>query len=187
MTEAAQGHGFTLRHEVEPRSGDYRWIYIWHWPIRAMHWIAAGCIVVLVVTGFYIGRPYFMSSGEASAHFLMGRMRLAHFVALEAHRDAFDQEPEAEPGTRRQIERAGKAEQHRRDSGDDENEGVGQDLPARVFAVSTHALVGFQALSGIRQPAHQHAQPKAVHDLRAQPAFFGVHRTDQGQPRAVAG
>jgi len=60
---------------------EYRWVYLWHWPIRAMHWIAAACIVVLVLTGFYIGRPYFMSSGEASAHFLMGRMRLAHFVA----------------------------------------------------------------------------------------------------------
>ncbi len=60
---------------------EYRWVPLWHWPIRAMHWIAAACIGVLVVTGFYIGRPYFMSSGEASAHFLMGRMRLAHFVA----------------------------------------------------------------------------------------------------------
>ena len=64
------------------RSGvEYRWVHLWHWPIRAMHWVAAACMVVLVVTGFYVGRPYFMSSGEASAHFLMGRMRLAHFVA----------------------------------------------------------------------------------------------------------
>ena len=40
-----------------------------------MHWIAAACVVVLMVTGFYIGRPYFMTSGEASAHFLMGWVR----------------------------------------------------------------------------------------------------------------
>jgi Ni/Fe-hydrogenase b-type cytochrome subunit len=60
---------------------EYRRVYLWHWPIRAMHWIAAACIVVLVVTGFYIGRPYFFTSGSATDHFLMGRMRFAHFAA----------------------------------------------------------------------------------------------------------
>jgi len=61
--------------------GSYRRVYLWHWPIRAMHWIAAGCIVVLAVTGLYIGRPYFFTSGAASDHFLMGRFRFAHFTA----------------------------------------------------------------------------------------------------------
>jgi Ni/Fe-hydrogenase b-type cytochrome subunit len=60
---------------------EYKSVYLWHWPIRAMHWIAAGCIVVLVVTGFYIGRPYFYTSGSASDQFLMGRFRFAHFAA----------------------------------------------------------------------------------------------------------
>jgi Ni/Fe-hydrogenase b-type cytochrome subunit len=46
-----------------------------------MHWIAAACIVVLVVTGFYIGKPYFYTSGSASDQFLMGRFRFAHFTA----------------------------------------------------------------------------------------------------------
>jgi len=46
-----------------------------------MHWAAAGSLVVLVVTGFYIGKPYFMTSGEASAHYLMGWMRFLHFAA----------------------------------------------------------------------------------------------------------
>ena len=59
----------------------FKGVYLWHWPIRAMHWIAAACIVVLVVTGFYIGRPYFFTSGAASDHFLMGRVRFAHFTA----------------------------------------------------------------------------------------------------------
>jgi Ni/Fe-hydrogenase 1 B-type cytochrome subunit len=59
----------------------YRSVYLWHWPIRAMHWLAAGCIVVLVVTGFYIGRPYFYTSGSATDQFLMGRFRFAHFAA----------------------------------------------------------------------------------------------------------
>ena len=62
-------------------SGERHWVYLWQWPIRAMHWAAAVSIVVLVVTGFYIGRPYFVTSGEASAHFLMGWMRFLHFAA----------------------------------------------------------------------------------------------------------
>jgi len=68
-------------HPAPPPSGEYRWVYLWHWPIRAMHWIAAGSIAVLVVTGFYIGGPYFMTWGEASSHYLMGRMRFLHFAA----------------------------------------------------------------------------------------------------------
>ena len=61
--------------------GDFSWVYLWGAPLRAMHWIAALCILTLVVTGFYIGRPYFMTGGEASAHYLMGWVRLAHFTA----------------------------------------------------------------------------------------------------------
>ena len=71
----------SLAHKVPPPSGKYRWVYLWEWPIRAMHWTAAICVVVLVVTGLYIGKPYFMTGGEASAHFLMGWVRFLHFAA----------------------------------------------------------------------------------------------------------
>ena len=67
--------------QVPPPTGRYRWVYLWEWPIRAMHWTAAICIVVLTVTGLYIGKPYFMTSGEASSHFLMGWVRFLHFTA----------------------------------------------------------------------------------------------------------
>jgi Ni/Fe-hydrogenase 1 B-type cytochrome subunit len=60
---------------------EYKLVYLWHWPIRMMHWAAAGSLVVLIVTGFYIGSPYFLTSGEPSSHFLMGRMRFLHFAA----------------------------------------------------------------------------------------------------------
>jgi Ni/Fe-hydrogenase b-type cytochrome subunit len=63
----------------------YRWVYLWHWPIRAMHWVAALSIALLVVTGFYIGRPYFAPPpGEAIDHYMMGRMRFVHFAAAGA-------------------------------------------------------------------------------------------------------
>jgi len=61
--------------------GNFTWVYIWSAPIRAMHWLAAACILALIVTGLYIGRPYFATSGEASSHFLMGRVRFIHFGA----------------------------------------------------------------------------------------------------------
>lgn len=60
---------------------DHQVVRLWHWPVRAMHWIAAVCVVVLVATGLYIGKPYFVTSGQASDHFLMGRMRFVHFTA----------------------------------------------------------------------------------------------------------
>lgn len=70
-----------LAAKVPPPTGEYRWVYLWEWPIRAMHWIAVVCILVLVTTGLYIGRPYFMTGGEASAHYLMGWVRFIHFSA----------------------------------------------------------------------------------------------------------
>jgi len=80
MTRSRAGLS-ALAHKVPPPTGEYRWVYLWEWPIRAMHWTAAICIVVLTITGLYIGKPYFMTSGEASAHFLMGRVRFVHFAA----------------------------------------------------------------------------------------------------------
>jgi Ni/Fe-hydrogenase 1 B-type cytochrome subunit len=71
----------SLAQKVPPPTGEYRWVYLWEWPIRVMHWTAALCIVILAVTGLYIGQPYFMTGGEASAHFLMGTVRFVHFSA----------------------------------------------------------------------------------------------------------
>lgn len=72
---------FGLGRGLSRERGNFTWVYLWGAPLRAMHWVAAACIVVLIVTGFYIGRPYFMTSGEASAHYLMGRVRFIHFTA----------------------------------------------------------------------------------------------------------
>jgi Ni/Fe-hydrogenase b-type cytochrome subunit len=71
---------FDFSRRIPPPSGEYEWVYLWERPLRFMHWIAAVCIVVLAVTGLYIGRPYFMTSGEASSHYLMGYVRFTHFA-----------------------------------------------------------------------------------------------------------
>lgn len=70
----------TYEHALASEYPEHRWVYLWHWPIRAMHWIAATTIVVLIVSGFYIGRPYFMA-GAPSTTFLLQWVRLTHFVA----------------------------------------------------------------------------------------------------------
>jgi len=46
-----------------------------------MHWAAAVSIVALIVTGFYIGAPYFAPPSTARTPFLMGWVRLTHFLA----------------------------------------------------------------------------------------------------------
>jgi Ni/Fe-hydrogenase b-type cytochrome subunit len=71
--------GLTLKHQVPPPQGRFTWVYLWGWPIRAMHWIAAICIVLLVLTGLFIGRPYFVPPADAPDPFLMGWIRAVHF------------------------------------------------------------------------------------------------------------
>ncbi|MBI4503335.1 MAG: Ni/Fe-hydrogenase, b-type cytochrome subunit [Gemmatimonadetes bacterium] len=70
-----------LGSEAQPPTGKYQWIYLWELPIRVMHWTAAVAIVVLATTGLYIGKPFFMTGGEASSHYLMGWVRFLHFSA----------------------------------------------------------------------------------------------------------
>ncbi len=72
---------FDFMRRIPPPSGEYEWVYLWERPLRFMHWVAALCIAVLAVTGLYIGKPYFVTSGEASSHFLMGYVRFTHFAA----------------------------------------------------------------------------------------------------------
>jgi len=93
MTSSTPRHGpapppladsplFPLGARFAPPSGNYRWVAPWGAPLRAMHWIAALAIVVLIVTGLYIGRPYFLTAGPPQ--YLMGYIRLIHFIAAGA-------------------------------------------------------------------------------------------------------
>lgn len=56
-------------------------VRIWEWPVRLSHWLIAGSILVLSVTGVYIGNPFFGPTGEANRHFVMGTMKAVHFWA----------------------------------------------------------------------------------------------------------
>lgn len=56
-------------------------IYVYEAPVRLWHWINALAIVVLATTGYFIGSPPPSMPGEASASFLFGYIRFAHFAA----------------------------------------------------------------------------------------------------------
>jgi Ni/Fe-hydrogenase 1 B-type cytochrome subunit len=58
-----------------------RSVYVYEVPVRLWHWINALSITVLCVTGYFIGQPLPTMPGEASAHYLMGYIRFAHFTA----------------------------------------------------------------------------------------------------------
>jgi Ni/Fe-hydrogenase 1 B-type cytochrome subunit len=55
--------------------------YVWEAPVRIWHWVMALAMVVLWVTGYFIGAPLPSVPGEASDNFLMGYIRFAHFAA----------------------------------------------------------------------------------------------------------
>lgn len=63
------------------RAAAYKSVYVYEAPVRAWHWINALAIVVLAVTGYFIGSPLPSMPGEASANYLMGYIRFAHFAA----------------------------------------------------------------------------------------------------------
>ncbi len=57
--------------------------YIWELPVRITHWVNAISIVILSVTGFYIGSPFWDSPND-DAMLPMALMRFIHFVAAYA-------------------------------------------------------------------------------------------------------
>jgi Ni/Fe-hydrogenase 1 B-type cytochrome subunit len=52
--------------------------YVWEWPLRITHWVNALSVVVLSVTGYYIGAPFTVAG--TGPHYLMGSVRFAHFL-----------------------------------------------------------------------------------------------------------
>ena len=56
-------------------------VYVYDAGIRIWHWVTAICIVVLSITGYFIGSPPPSLGGEAYEHFLFGWIRFTHFAA----------------------------------------------------------------------------------------------------------
>jgi Ni/Fe-hydrogenase 1 B-type cytochrome subunit len=56
-------------------------VYVWDVVVRLTHWVIFFAILVLSVTGFYIGSPFIISTGPATHAFVMGWMKIVHFYA----------------------------------------------------------------------------------------------------------
>jgi Ni/Fe-hydrogenase 1 B-type cytochrome subunit len=56
--------------------------YIWELPVRWCHWVNVLSIVILSITGFFIGNP--VSFGTSASDFTMGWIRFVHFTAAYA-------------------------------------------------------------------------------------------------------
>jgi Ni/Fe-hydrogenase 1 B-type cytochrome subunit len=59
-------------------------VYVWQIPVRITHWVIALTIVILSVTGLYIGRPFMSVPGAAGDAFVMGWMKVIHLYAAWA-------------------------------------------------------------------------------------------------------
>lgn len=58
-----------------------RSIFVYEAPVRLWHWINVMALIVLAVTGYFIGSPPTSIVGEASDHFFFGYIRFIHFAA----------------------------------------------------------------------------------------------------------
>ena len=82
---AATGHDLANATGTDPSAIAHgqtiKSVYVYEAPVRLWHWVNASSITVLALTGYFIGSPLPTMPGEASANFLMGYIRFAHFAA----------------------------------------------------------------------------------------------------------
>ena len=56
-------------------------IYVFQLPIRIWHWSMVLSFLVLIPTGYIIGKPWHSLDGDPTYLFYMGYTRMAHFIA----------------------------------------------------------------------------------------------------------
>ena len=57
-------------------------VYVWERPVRLYHWVTVLCLLILIPTGFLIGRPVaWLTTDDASAAYWLGWVRVLHFAA----------------------------------------------------------------------------------------------------------
>lgn len=66
-----------------------RAVYVYEAPVRLWHWVTVVAMFALFATGYLIGEPLPSVGGEASDHYVMGWIRLVHFIAGHVFTIAF--------------------------------------------------------------------------------------------------
>ena len=56
-------------------------VYVWELPVRLAHWLIVGSMIVLSITGIYMGRPFLTAPPESANAFYMGTAKAIHFWA----------------------------------------------------------------------------------------------------------
>lgn len=56
-------------------------VYVFEAPVRLWHWVHTFSFLTLAATGYLIAHPLPSLSGIPSDHFLMGNIRMVHFIA----------------------------------------------------------------------------------------------------------
>ncbi|HEU0032583.1 MAG TPA: Ni/Fe-hydrogenase, b-type cytochrome subunit [Kofleriaceae bacterium] len=59
-------------------------VYVWDVVVRATHWAIVLSMIVLAITGVYLGRPFVSAEGPAREHFVTGYMKIVHAYAAIA-------------------------------------------------------------------------------------------------------
>lgn len=59
-------------------------VYVWDLVVRATHWTIVLSMIVLAITGIYIGDPFLLADGAATNRFVMGWMKVIHAYAAIA-------------------------------------------------------------------------------------------------------
>lgn len=64
-------------------------VYVYEAPVRLWHWVTVVTMFLLFATGYLIGKPLPSVGGEASDHYVMGYVRLVHFITAYVFTLAF--------------------------------------------------------------------------------------------------
>ena len=65
--------------ETHPQEG--KPVYVFQLPVRIWHWSMVLSFLVLIPTGYIIGKPWHSLDGDPTYLFYMGYTRMAHFIA----------------------------------------------------------------------------------------------------------
>jgi len=61
--------------------GDFRYVPVWDWQLRAFHWLAVLLILLLCITGLLMGDGRITFGGDSGNPVFFGSLRLVHFVS----------------------------------------------------------------------------------------------------------
>jgi Ni/Fe-hydrogenase b-type cytochrome subunit len=69
------------RPSLKNSPADFRYVHVWDWQLRVLHWLWVLLIVTLAVTGVCIGEGWLVWYGDLANGFAFGWIRLLHYIA----------------------------------------------------------------------------------------------------------